>query len=61
MTFYDRNGTEAKWYAGVYQVSEAIDDIVASIYTTAGWAGTISPVAANTNEGHGYWEAFSDL
>jgi len=61
MTFYDRNGTAGKWYGGVYQVSEAIDNIVVSLNTTTGWMGTISSVAANTNEGHGYYVADAEL
>ena len=61
MTFYDRNGTAGKWYGGVYQVSEAIDNIVVSLNTTTGWMGTISSVAANTNEGHGYYVAEAEM
>ena len=61
MTFYDRNGTAAKWYSGVYQVSEAIDDVVSSINQPQGFAATCSGVAANTNESHGFWTADAEL
>ena len=61
MTFYDRNGTAAKWYSGVYQVSEAIDDVVSSINQPQGFAATCSGVAANTHESHGFWTADSEM
>ena len=61
MTFYDRNGTAAKWYAGVYQVSEAIEDVVSSINQPQGFAATCSGVVANTNESHGFWTADSEM
>jgi hypothetical protein len=61
MTFYDRNGTAAKWYAGVYQVSEAIEDVVSSINQPQGFAATCSGVVANTNESHGFWTADAEL
>ena len=61
ITWYTRTGTEGSWYAGVYQVSEAVDTMTTAINTPTGWNGTVSNVAANTDLAYGYYSSDAEL
>ena len=61
ITFYTRTGTAGSWYAGVYQVNEAVDTIVSSINTPTGWQATVSGVASNTDVAYGYYVGDAEL
>ena len=61
ITFYTRTGTAGSWYAGVYQVSEAVDTVVSSINTPTGWQATVSGVASNTDVAYGYYVGDAEL
>ena len=61
ITFYTRTGTAGSWYAGVYQVNEAVDTIVSSINTPTGWQATVSGVASNTDVAYGYYVGNAEL
>ena len=61
ITFYTRTGTAGSWYAGVYQVNEAVDTVVSSINTPTGWQATVSGVASNTDVAYGYYVGDAEL
>ena len=61
ITFYTRTGTAGSWYAGVYQVNEAVDTVVSSINTPTGWQATVSGVASNTDVAYGYYVGNAEL